>query len=82
MTDVATSSKALRASSLDSIVLLDSGIVGPFGPATVAQAGSWRDELVPQQATFAPSLERTPQWQLPVPESWMEPPCAGRKRQV
>src|SRR5512132_3406676 len=25
---------------------------------------------------------RTAQWQLPAPESWNEPPCAGRKRQV
>ncbi len=24
----------------------------------------------------------TAQWQLLVPESWEEPPCAGRKRQL
>jgi esterase/lipase len=39
-------------------------------------------ELVPQQAMFAPCRRRTAQWQLPVPESWKEPPCAARKRQV
>jgi hypothetical protein len=36
---------------------------------------------VPQQATFARS-GRTAQWQRLVPESWKEPPCAGRKRQL
>jgi hypothetical protein len=29
-----------------------------------------------------PRSGRTAQWQLLVPESWKEPPCAGRKRQL
>jgi hypothetical protein len=37
--------------------------------------------LVPQQATL-PRSGRTAQWQLLVPESWNEPPCAGTKRQL
>ena len=28
------------------------------------------------------SSGRTAQWQRPVPESWKEPPWAGRKRQL
>ena len=38
--------------------------------------------LVPQQATLSRRWGAPPQWQLPVPASRMEPPCAGRKRQL
>jgi hypothetical protein len=60
-------------------VRLSQGRVGTIPPARMRLHGGQTSAAA---GNLCPLSGRTAQWQLLVPESWKEPPGAGRKRQL